>query len=38
MRPFAPDAFDEACDFLAIAESLRPELQEALLSTTQQLV
>jgi hypothetical protein len=37
IRPFAPDAFDEACDFLAIARSLRPELREALVSTTQQL-
>jgi hypothetical protein len=37
MRPFAPDAFDEACDFLAIAEPRRPELKEAVVDTTRQL-
>lgn len=37
IRPFAPEAFDDACDFLAIAESRRPELKGALLNTTQQL-
>jgi hypothetical protein len=37
MRPFAPDAFDQACDFLAVAESRRTELKEAVVSTTRQL-
>jgi hypothetical protein len=37
IRPFAPDAFDEACDFLAIAPLRRPELREVLVNTAQQL-
>lgn len=34
IRPFAPDAVDDACDFLAIPESRRPTLKEALSQAT----
>lgn len=30
VHSFGPDAFDEACDSLAIAPSMRPELRETL--------
>lgn len=37
IRVFAPDAYEEACDFLEIAPSLRPELLRALLSAKEEL-
>lgn len=37
IRPFAPDAFEEACDFLEVPPSLRSELSEVVVAAKGQL-
>ncbi|HXX67574.1 MAG TPA: hypothetical protein VEK07_10350 [Polyangiaceae bacterium] len=37
IRSFSPDAFEDACDFLAIAPSERPSLRDAVANATHQL-
>lgn len=37
VHSFGPDAFDAACDSLAIAPSIRPELREALAALKQEM-